>query len=153
MSTPWVMPLIHSPPVSCITLYTLHQKIISLVVFFKVTCAVTHKQGVPVASAVILYITCYIYAKKVQYMYKSNQANQKCIRECTYLICNRSNILERKRLKLILFEKIIQILFQHFKNKTCMIFVLKAFICPNKIVVISIFLSKPGQDANLKKTW
>ena len=52
------------------------------------------------------------------------------------------DIFQRKRLELVLFEKIIQILFQHFKHQTSVVLVSETLVCANKIVFICIFLAE-----------
>ena len=68
----------------------------------------------------------------------------------SYLVSDRSNVFERQRLELVLFEEIIQVLLKHLKYQTCVVFVLEAFICSHKVVVISTLLGQPRQDAHLQ---
>jgi hypothetical protein len=66
------------------------------------------------------------------------------------LLKNWSNIFEWQWAELVLFEKVIQILFQHLEHQTRVVLMLEALICSDKIELIGIFLAKTWQDANLK---
>lgn len=72
---------------------------------------------------------------------------QKCSQN---LLKNWSNVFQWQRAELVLFEKVIQVLFQHLKYQTGVVFMLEALIRSNKIEFIGIFLAKTWQDANLK---
>ena len=55
---------------------------------------------------------------------------------------DRPDVLERKGLKLILFEKIVQILFQHLEYQTGVVLVSETLVCSDEIVFVCIFLAE-----------
>ena len=55
---------------------------------------------------------------------------------------DRPDVLERKGLKLILFEKIVQILFQHLEYQTGVVLVSETLVGSNKVVFVCIFLAE-----------
>ena len=55
---------------------------------------------------------------------------------------DRPDVLERKGLKLVLFEEIVQILFQHLEDQTGVVLVSEALVGSNKVVFIRIFLAE-----------
>ena len=54
---------------------------------------------------------------------------------------DRPDVLERKGLKLVLFEEIVQILLQHLEDQTGVVLVSEALVGSNKVVFIRIFLA------------
>ena len=56
-------------------------------------------------------------------------------------MCDRSDVFEGKRLKLVLFEEIVQILLQHLKNEARVVFVREALVRSNKVEFVRIFLA------------
>ena len=56
-------------------------------------------------------------------------------------MCDGSDVLERKGLKLVLFEEIVQILLQHLKNEARVVFVREALVRSNKVEFVRIFLA------------
>ena len=59
-------------------------------------------------------------------------------------MCNGPDVLERQGLELVLFQKVVQILFQHLKDQTSVIFMSKTLVGSHEIVLISIFLGQTG---------
>ena len=55
-------------------------------------------------------------------------------------MCYGPDIFERQGLEFVLLQKVVQILLQHFKHQTCVVFMGEALIGSNKIVFVSIFL-------------
>lgn len=66
----------------------------------------------------------------------------------TYLLQYWSDVFQRQRRKLVLLQEIVQILFQHFKHQTCVVLVLKALKCSNKVELVGILLAEARQDRN-----
>ena len=60
----------------------------------------------------------------------------------TYLMCDRSDVFERKRLELVLLEEIVKILLQHLKHEARVVFVREALVRPNKVEFVRIFLAE-----------
>lgn len=58
------------------------------------------------------------------------------------LLKNWSNIFEWQWTELVLFEKVVQILFQHLEHQTGVVLMLEALVCSDKIELIGIFLAK-----------
>ena len=56
-------------------------------------------------------------------------------------MCDRSDVFEGKRLELVLFEEIVQILLQHLKNEARVVFVREALVRSNKVEFVRIFLA------------
>ena len=56
-------------------------------------------------------------------------------------MCDRSDIFEGKRLELVLFEEIVQVLLQHLKNEARVVFVREALVRSNKVEFVRIFLA------------
>ena len=61
---------------------------------------------------------------------------------------NGSDVLEWEWLELVLFEEIIQILLQHLKNQTRVVFVSEALVGPDKVEFICIFLAETEESIN-----
>ena len=57
-------------------------------------------------------------------------------------MCDRSDVFEGKRLELVLLEEIVQILLQHLKNETCVVFVREGLVCSNKVEFVRIIAAK-----------
>ena len=60
---------------------------------------------------------------------------------CEHLVCDWSDVFERKRLELVLLEEIIQILLQHLENEAGVVFVRETFVGANEIEFVCIFLA------------
>ena len=56
-------------------------------------------------------------------------------------MCDRSDVFEGKRLELVLFEEIVQVLLQHLKNEARVVFVREALVRSNKVEFVRIFLA------------
>ena len=56
-------------------------------------------------------------------------------------MCDGSDVLERKGLKLVLFEEIVQVLLQHLENEAGVVFVRETFVGANEIEFVCIFLA------------
>ena len=54
---------------------------------------------------------------------------------------DRPDILERKRLELVLFEEIVQILFQHLKDQTGVVLVSETLVGTDKVELVGILLT------------
>ena len=61
---------------------------------------------------------------------------------CEHLVCDWSDVFERKRLELVLLEEIIQILLQHLENEAGVVFVREALVGSNKVEFVCIFLAE-----------
>ena len=59
-----------------------------------------------------------------------------------------TNIFEWKRLKLVLFQEIIQILFQHLEDETGVIFVREALVGAYKVEFVCILLAELREKLN-----
>lgn len=70
-------------------------------------------------------------------------------RYSTYLLQDRSDVLQRQWRKLILLQEVIQVLFEHFEHQTCVILVLEAFECPHKVELIGVLLAETREDRHL----
>ena len=64
---------------------------------------------------------------------------------------DRPDVLERKGLKLVLFEEIVQILFQHLEDQTGVVLVSEALVGSNKVVFVCIFLAE--MSVNKQVSW
>ena len=62
---------------------------------------------------------------------------------------DRPDVLERKGLKLVLFEEIVQILLQHLEDQTGVVLVSEALVGSNKVVFIRIFLAEMASIRNV----
>ena len=62
---------------------------------------------------------------------------------------NRPDILERKGLKLVLLEEIVQILFQHLEDQTGVVLVSETLVGSDKVVFVCIFLAEMSPISNL----
>ena len=62
---------------------------------------------------------------------------------------DRPDVLERKRLELVLFEEIVQILFQHLKDQTGVVLVSEALVGSDKVVFVCIFLAEISPVRNV----
>ena len=62
---------------------------------------------------------------------------------------DRPDVLERKGLKLVLFEEIVQILLQHLEDQTGVVLVSEALVGSNKVVFVCIFLAEMSPISNL----
>ena len=60
-----------------------------------------------------------------------------------------SDVLQRQGLEFILLQKVVQVLLQHLKDQTCVIFVSETLIGPYEIVFIRVLLGQSGQNADL----
>ena len=56
-------------------------------------------------------------------------------------MCDRSDVFEGKRLELVLFKEIVQVLLQHLKNEARVVFVREALVRSNKVEFVRIFLA------------
>ena len=65
---------------------------------------------------------------------------------------NRPDVLQGQRLELVGLEKIIQVLFKHLKDQTCMILVRETLVGSYEIIFIRIFLGEPRKDTDLDLT-
>ena len=54
---------------------------------------------------------------------------------------DRPDVLERKGLKLVLFEEIVQILFQHLKDQTGVVLVSETLVGTDKVELVGILLT------------
>ena len=63
-------------------------------------------------------------------------------------MCDRSDVFEGKRLELVLLEEIVQILLQHLKNQTSVVFVSEALIGPDEVELVCIFLAETEESIN-----
>lgn len=68
---------------------------------------------------------------------------------CQDLLKYGSYILEGQWGKFVLFEEVVEVLFQHLKHQTGVVLVLETFKGSNKVVVVCIFLAKSCKDSNL----
>ncbi len=66
-----------------------------------------------------------------------------------HLLGDGTDIFEGQRLKFVLFEEIIEVLFQHLKDQASVVLVLEALMAAHKIEFVGIFLTEPGQYADL----
>ena len=55
---------------------------------------------------------------------------------------DRPDVLERKGLKLVLFEEIVQILLQHLEDQTGVVLVSETLVGSDKVVFVCIFLAE-----------
>ena len=62
---------------------------------------------------------------------------------------DRPDVLERKGLKLILFEEIVQILFQHLEDQTGVVLVSETLVGSDKVVLVCIFLAEMSPVRNV----
>jgi hypothetical protein len=62
------------------------------------------------------------------------------------LLDNWPNAGQREWTEFVLFQKIVEILFEHFEDQTSVIFVLETFIGPNKIEFFCIFIAQSRQN-------
>lgn len=73
-----------------------------------------------------------------------------CLQEILlYLLQNRPDDFEWQWTELVLFKKVIQVLFQHLKHQAGVAAVLKALQSTHHIVLICILAAQPGQDLHL----
>ena len=61
---------------------------------------------------------------------------------------NGADVLEWEWLELVLFEEIVQILLQHLKNQTSVVFVSEALIGPDEVELVCIFLAETEESIN-----
>ena len=54
---------------------------------------------------------------------------------------DRPDVLERQGLKLVLLEKVVQVLLQHLKDQAGVILVSEALVGSHEIELVSIFLA------------
>ena len=59
------------------------------------------------------------------------------------------NVLQRQGLEFILLQKVVQVLLQHFKDQTSVVFVSETLISPYEIVLIRVLLGQSGQNTDL----
>ena len=59
------------------------------------------------------------------------------------------NVLQRQGLEFILLQKVVQVLLQHFKDQTSVVFVSETLISPHEIVLIRVLLGQSGQNTDL----
>jgi hypothetical protein len=67
---------------------------------------------------------------------------------CDYLLEDWANVFEGQGAKLVLLQKVIEVLFQHLKDQARVILVLEALVGPYEIVVVRTLRAQPGQDAH-----
>jgi len=65
------------------------------------------------------------------------------------LLCDRSDVLQRQRLELIMLQKVVEVLFEHLKDETHVVLVLEEFERANKVILVRIFLTQAAQDVHL----
>lgn len=68
------------------------------------------------------------------------------------MLHNGSYAFQGQRTELVLFEKVVQILFEHFKHETRVTLVLKDFVGSNEIEFVGVLLSETRQNAYLDLT-
>ena len=56
-------------------------------------------------------------------------------------MCDGSDVFERKGLKLVLFEEVVQVLLQHLEHEAGVVFVRETFVGTNEIEFVCIFLA------------
>ena len=61
--------------------------------------------------------------------------------ECFYLMGDGPDVLQRKRLKLVLLQEVIEVLLQHLEHEACMVLVREALVCSHKVELVGIFLA------------
>lgn len=62
---------------------------------------------------------------------------------------NRSDELEWQWRKLVVLEKVVQILLEHLKHKTRVVLVLETLERSHKVELVRILLAQPAQDGHL----
>ena len=67
-------------------------------------------------------------------------------------MCYGSYILQRQRLKFVLLEEVVKVLFQHFKDQTGVVLVSETLVSTHKVVFVSIFLGETRQYAHFDLT-
>ena len=65
------------------------------------------------------------------------------LKQCRqHLLCDWTDVLEGQRLEFALFQEIIKVLLQHFKDQAGVVLVLEALECPHEVEVIGILLAE-----------
>jgi len=65
------------------------------------------------------------------------------------LLQNRTDVLQGEWTEFVLFQKVVQVLFQHLKDQAGVAFVLEALVSSHKVELVCIFLAKSGQNTDL----
>ena len=65
------------------------------------------------------------------------------------LMRDGSDVLEGQGLELVVLEEVVQVLLQHLEHQARVVLVREAFVSTHEVVLVCIFLTKPGQDGNL----
>lgn len=71
---------------------------------------------------------------------------------CGHLLEDRANVLEGQGAKLVLLQKVIEVLLQHLKDQARVVLVLEALVGPHEVVVVGTLRAQPGQDAHFNLT-
>jgi len=69
-----------------------------------------------------------------------------------HLLHNGPDAVERQRRELVLFQKVVQVLLQHFEHQTRVVLVLEALKGAHKVVLLGILHAQPRQDADFDLT-
>ena len=63
-------------------------------------------------------------------------------------MCNGPDVLERQGLELVLLQKVVQILLQHLKNQTSVVFVSEGLKGPDQVGLVCIFMAETEESIN-----
>ena len=66
-----------------------------------------------------------------------------------HLLGNGSDVFERERCELVLLEKIVEILLEHFEDETSVVLVLEAFVSPHEIEIVRTLLQKNNVNLHI----
>ena len=58
------------------------------------------------------------------------------------LVCDGPDVLEWERLKLVLLEKVVEVLLQHLEDEAGVVLVGEALVGPHKVELVSILLAE-----------
>ena len=69
------------------------------------------------------------------------RAKWRC-QDVIYLMSDWTNIFERKRLELVLLEKVVEVLLEHLEHEAGVVLVREALVSPHKVKLVRILLTE-----------